>query len=122
MSVAFGYHRILGAGESTDSPDGHPLPYGGYGIAADAFRRQVDLWAEIGVAGPDAAGGDDRVVLTFDDGWRSDASIAAPLLRERGLTAVFHIVAGWVECPPESWTGTIFARCSAWACGSAATA
>lgn len=100
MSVAFGYHRIIGEGASGAAPDGHPLPYAGYGIPADAFRRQADLWSGLGVAAPDDAAGEGRVVLTFDDGWESDASIAAPLLHERGLTAVFHVVAGWVGDTP----------------------
>jgi len=42
----------------------------------------------------DAAGELEDVCLTFDDGNRSDLSLALPLLRERGLTALFFVVAG----------------------------
>jgi peptidoglycan/xylan/chitin deacetylase (PgdA/CDA1 family) len=42
----------------------------------------------------DAAGELEDVRLTFDDGNRSDVSVALPVLRERGLTASFFVIAG----------------------------
>lgn len=40
-----------------------------------------------------------RVRLSFDDGNRSDADIAAPALTERGLTATFFALAGRLDDP-----------------------
>ncbi|KJL43797.1 polysaccharide deacetylase family protein [Microbacterium trichothecenolyticum] len=39
------------------------------------------------------------VALSFDDGNRSDAEIALPALRERGLTATFFVLAGRLDDP-----------------------
>lgn len=39
------------------------------------------------------------VVLSFDDGNRSDAEIALPALRERGLSATFFVLAGRLDDP-----------------------
>ena len=42
----------------------------------------------------DAAGELEDVLLTFDDGNRSDVAVALPVLLERGLTASFFVIAG----------------------------
>lgn len=47
----------------------------------------------------DAVKGRGDVLITFDDGNRSDVEIALPALRERGLSATFFIVAGWLDRP-----------------------
>lgn len=39
------------------------------------------------------------VSITFDDGNQSDLTVAAPLLRERGLTATFFVLAGRIGTP-----------------------
>jgi peptidoglycan/xylan/chitin deacetylase (PgdA/CDA1 family) len=41
----------------------------------------------------------DDVRITFDDGNASDVEIALPALRERGLTAVFFVIAGFIGEP-----------------------
>jgi len=40
-----------------------------------------------------------RVVITFDDGDASNAEVALPLLRERGMVAEFFVTADFVEQP-----------------------
>lgn len=47
----------------------------------------------------DALTGLPDVVLSFDDGNRSDAAIALPALRERGLRATFFVLAGRLHDP-----------------------
>lgn len=59
-----------------------------YWVTEDAFRRILD----------DVVGMP-RVSLSFDDGNRSDADIALPALRERGLTATFFALAGRLDDP-----------------------
>ena len=36
------------------------------------------------------------VVITFDDGHRSDYTVALPILKEFGFTACFYITTGWI--------------------------
>lgn len=86
------YHRVGGG-----SPDERDL-------AAEAFRRQVDLLAEHHVVPIDEAverseKGDDRpgVVLTFDDGFRDVYENAWPLLRERRLPFTVYLATAFVE-------------------------
>ena len=43
----------------------------------------------------------EQVVLTFDDGHKSNWSLAMPALIDVGLTAIFYIVAGEVDKNPE---------------------
>lgn len=48
--------------------------------------------------------GQDDVVLTFDDGHRSNHSIVLPILEEFGMTAVFYVIAGLVDRDPDYMT------------------
>ena len=59
-----------------------------YWVTVDLFLRMLD----------EVAGRPD-VKLTFDDGNQSDAEIALPALRERGLTAQFFPLAGRLTRP-----------------------
>nr|WP_253945547.1 polysaccharide deacetylase family protein [Nocardioides sp. zg-DK7169] len=47
----------------------------------------------------DAVADDPRVRISFDDGNASDAEIALPALRERGLTATFFVLSGRLDEP-----------------------
>ncbi|HSG27566.1 MAG TPA: polysaccharide deacetylase family protein, partial [Candidatus Krumholzibacterium sp.] len=57
---------VLPGEEPADSPDGTPDPDRG-----------------------------DRLMITFDDGYASDYSIALPLLVENGLRGMFFVTTGW---------------------------
>ncbi len=57
-----------------------------YWVAEDMFARILDQVVDR----PD-------VRLSFDDGNASDAAIALPALRERGLTATFFVLAGRLD-------------------------
>jgi peptidoglycan/xylan/chitin deacetylase (PgdA/CDA1 family) len=42
-------------------------------------------------------------LITFDDGYRDNAEIAAPILQERGIPATFFLVSGFLEAPRLPW-------------------
>jgi peptidoglycan/xylan/chitin deacetylase (PgdA/CDA1 family) len=66
----------------------------------ELFARQVDALLDRGVRIVPLAtlaampGDDDAVALTFDDGFTNFASVAAPLLKSRGVTATVFVVTG----------------------------
>jgi peptidoglycan/xylan/chitin deacetylase (PgdA/CDA1 family) len=43
------------------------------------------------------------VLVTFDDGYANNAEVAAPLLRERGVPAVFFITTGYLDGTHRPW-------------------
>jgi peptidoglycan/xylan/chitin deacetylase (PgdA/CDA1 family) len=47
----------------------------------------------------DAAAANSHVTLSFDDGNTTDIDVALPALQQRGLTATFFIVPGWLATP-----------------------
>ncbi|MEQ8505295.1 MAG: polysaccharide deacetylase family protein [Rhodospirillales bacterium] len=94
------YHGV------TEAPSKGIENFSGKHIAAEEFRRQmhhiktactplsmddiVDL-ARSGDTIPDRA-----VAVTFDDGYKNNHAVAAPILDEYGLPAVFYVCAGMV--------------------------
>lgn len=70
-----------------------------------AFERQLaglrnsgDLVGPSDALGILAGGGGGRhICLTFDDGCRGAFDHALPILAERGIPAIFFIVAGWID-------------------------
>lgn len=99
------YHALVEtAGELESVPPGTRL----YVFTCDEFRRHLDHLASEGFTAicladfvrwhrGDAALPERPVLVTFDDGHRSNATLAAPALRERGQRAAFFITAGRVE-------------------------
>lgn len=74
-----------------------------YAISAEVFARQLDLLAksQIPVIHPRALERKEEpvpggVLLTFDDGHASNAEIALPLLKQRGLSALFFVTTDFV--------------------------
>jgi peptidoglycan/xylan/chitin deacetylase (PgdA/CDA1 family) len=70
-----------------EGPEREPAEHR-YWVTEPAFLRVLDLCAEQG-----------NVRLSFDDGNASDAAIALPALRERGLTADFFPIADRLGTP-----------------------
>lgn len=71
-----------------------------YSVTVDAFARQLDALLAGGfttVRLGAATGAPRPVVLTFDDGDRSNAEIALPMLRERGMVAEFFVPSDRVD-------------------------
>ena len=80
--INLGFHGI-GAPERGLEPDEDQ-----YWIDAPRFEELLDTALEL-----------PEVRLTFDDGNTSDLSVALPMLVERGLTASFFVIAGWLGQP-----------------------
>ena len=78
------------------------LTFHGLGTPPEHVRgSELTVWVDRGPyeATLDAVAGRPDVLITFDDGNRSDVEIALPALRERGLSATFFLVAGWLDEP-----------------------
>lgn len=54
------------------------------------------------------------VLVTFDDGYRNNAAVAAPLLIHKGFPALFFIASGYVDGTRVLWPDEVFARVVAW--------
>lgn len=69
-------------------------------LAPSRFRRILDMIGASGlrVAGPgrDLLAPENRVLLTFDDGFRSIAQHALPELQRRGWGAIVFLIAGFI--------------------------
>lgn len=75
-----------------------------YSVHPDDFARQLDWLLASGhrtvLPGGHGSGGDGRrVMVTFDDGDASNAEVALPLLRERGMVAAFFITSDFIGQP-----------------------
>ena len=83
-------------------------------VTADMFARQLQCLSRLGkqvvsldeVLSPRRVGnnGGGQVALTFDDGHRSNWTLALPALLEAGAVAVFYVVAGFVDDHPDYLT------------------
>ena len=101
--VVLMYHalwRDAGELQGIDAPD-RP-----YALDQARFARQLDALREHrgAVIDPTALARPDRplggVVLSFDDGHASNALLALPLMRERGMRGVFFVTTGFVGTRP----------------------
>lgn len=50
------------------------------------------------------------VLVTFDDGYRNNATLAAPILRKKGIPAVFHLTTKYVNTQRILWPDEILLR------------
>ena len=97
------YHRV---GEAANDPFYRPLI-----VAPDVFERQMrqlrdafrllrleDLETRVDASGRlDLA--EPAALVTFDDGYRDNATIAAPILRSLGIPAALFVTTGFVGPP-----------------------
>lgn len=71
-------------------------------------RRVVSLatlFDELEAGQPPASG---TVVITFDDGYRDNWSIATPLLQQAGLPATFFLATGYVARGENQWVDQLY--------------
>ncbi len=92
MSIVLMYHALY-RGSDTSAIDSEDMPYA---VSEDQFAAQLDRIAERG-AGTFCSADTPNIVITFDDGHRSNLDIAAPLLVERGLPAYFFVTSGFID-------------------------
>ena len=93
------YHRI---GTPADSPFDHHL----WSASCEDFDRQVAFLAKsfdvIGLNDLEQALSQPRgqfVMLTFDDGYVDNYSLAFPILKSHGVSATFFIATGFIDRP-----------------------
>ncbi|MBX3443104.1 MAG: polysaccharide deacetylase family protein [Planctomyces sp.] len=101
--VVLNYHRI-GDCRAT------PLDPGVFSATVDEFDRQLG-WLKnhadvISLEDVDRALAEPQrrsVLITFDDGYRDNFELAAPLLASHGLRAAFFITTGFLDERPLAW-------------------
>ncbi len=54
------------------------------------------------------------VLITFDDGYRNNATVAAPLLLRKGFPALFCLASGYIGGDRVLWPDEVFSRVVAW--------
>lgn len=93
------YHRI---GDPAESLFDHKL----WSASVEGFDRQVAFLAQnfevIGLGDLEHALNQPRgqfVMLTFDDGYRDNYSLAFPILKSHGVSATFFIATGFIDQP-----------------------
>ena len=97
--LVLNFHRI---GDSSNSLFDHNL----WSATAENFERQIAFLADnfdiIGLADLEDALSQPRgqsVLLTFDDGYRDNFSVAFPILKSHGVPATFFIATGFIDRP-----------------------
>ena len=100
------YHRI---GDPAASPLYAPV----VSATPEAFRAQVTrlrdtfrvlaLDEAVALAGAGFAAAGPSALVTFDDGTRDHLEVAAPVLRELGLSATFFLSTGLIDAPRLPW-------------------
>ncbi len=101
--VVLGYHRV---GPAARCEFDRTV----FSAGVEDFESQLDLFARdfevIGLADLDEALARRRgraLLITFDDGYRDQAEVSAPLLHARGLPAVFFLATGFVGEQRLAW-------------------
>ena len=95
MSVVLMYHALY-RNEDTSLIDDEDLPYA---VSEETFVAQLDAIASkrVGVFGNESV---PDIVLTFDDGHKSNLDIAVPLMVERNLSGYFFITTDFMGKRP----------------------
>jgi peptidoglycan/xylan/chitin deacetylase (PgdA/CDA1 family) len=98
--LALAYHDVSSDPATSGFPGAEAAHYK---LSPERFLTHLDAIAEAGlvprtIADP-IADEDVRVLLTFDDGGRSCASVIAPALAERGWRAHFFLVTDLLDTP-----------------------
>ncbi|HEX8692843.1 MAG TPA: polysaccharide deacetylase family protein [Longimicrobium sp.] len=110
--VIVAFHRV------DDRVRGNPI-----GCSRDEFARYLDFFARHFRVVPlsellarleagGSAGG--RLAITFDDGYRDNYEVAAPLLRARGLPACFFVAAELIGSRTQPWWDAEYGARAEW--------
>ena len=113
--LALGYHGILSA------PASSPFRYHHTEAEFRSHLRWVTKHATpIGLQDLFAWSSGQRsflkppVLITFDDGYRNNLTIAAPILKELGIPAVFFVTTGYIGTNSVLWTDEVYLRVQNW--------
>ena len=104
--------RIL-AYHGVDEAYGPIVNFDGFQVPVDVFKKQMDIlakhyrvWPLARMARNILDGGelpDNLVALTFDDGYRNNWQVAAPILKEYGFPATFFVTTGFIDGTHKPW-------------------
>lgn len=101
--LTLAYHRI---GTPGDSPFDHDV----YSASAENFEHQLrvlkshcDVIHPRDLADVRRRGKGRHAIITFDDGYRDNYTVALPILRSLGVTATFFVCTGYVDNPRAAW-------------------
>jgi peptidoglycan/xylan/chitin deacetylase (PgdA/CDA1 family) len=76
-------------------------------VSPESFNAQLEVLRRLAEVVPleelDRPARDTRVALTFDDGYRDNAVVAAPILYDAGLPATFFVSSAMIEGRGEYW-------------------
>ncbi|MCC6491844.1 MAG: polysaccharide deacetylase family protein [Pirellulales bacterium] len=107
-AVVLLYHHIR-----ADDETRLPLSQVEEGVSETAFSRQLGAFcrwyrpcepAELHAAlYGDTSLDDDRLLVTFDDGYRDNRTLAAPILRSHGISGLVFIATGFIESSQRFW-------------------
>jgi peptidoglycan/xylan/chitin deacetylase (PgdA/CDA1 family) len=97
QTIILAYHRIA---RVTRDPHLLCVDPDVFADQIDHLRRHVDI---VPLAGIKQRSSRQRVVLTFDDGYADNASVAKPILEGMGVPATFFITAGMVGAKRGFW-------------------
>ena len=96
------YHRI-------GDPDACPLDRRTFSATPEGFAEQIDLLArrcdvvDLRDWEPGRGGRGRQVAVTFDDGYRDNATVALPVLRRAGVPATFFVTPGLLDRRELPW-------------------
>jgi peptidoglycan/xylan/chitin deacetylase (PgdA/CDA1 family) len=108
--IVFTYHRIA-------EPGADPFYDPVISATPESFRAQVESLGrrmrvltlleamERIASGPPWR--EPAALITFDDGYRDNFEVAAPILRDRGLPATFFLPTAYLETPRLPWWDTV---------------
>lgn len=93
-------------------------------VGADEFRAQL-RWLKrclrpVGLAdlsgwqAGDFSSGKPPVLITFDDGYRNNLTVAAPILKEENVPAVFFLATGYIGTSRTLWNDEVRLRVLHW--------
>jgi peptidoglycan/xylan/chitin deacetylase (PgdA/CDA1 family) len=101
--LSLSYHRI-------GDPSGSPLDRDTWSATTEEFDRQIALLQEHfdvvhprDVVGLQQRGRGRHALVTFDDGSRDNHDLALPVLRRRGVPALFFVTTGFMDEPRVAW-------------------
>jgi len=72
-------------------------------------QAELTAWYEGQTTLPDNA-----VLTTFDDGYRNNLTLAAPILKSHGIPCIFHVATGYIGTPRMLWTTELPLRVQRW--------
>ena len=54
------------------------------------------------------------MLVTFDDGYRNNLTLAAPVLKSHDIPCIFHVATGYIDTPRMLWTTEVVLRLLRW--------